>query len=188
MTGNQKQLKEVAARAKAFETEREPERLREAFLALDDVVLAQEADPEERALLRAAVLGWWLQLLQTLDEHLDPAFDPKDKPQVLVEPPPTSSGAVLRPGADPALIDDPAARAAYEKAIAENRKKAERYRMNVHLGRLNQQVTPRSEVFIRSAYTKSVADQAEVRAAVEKTIENPARKAALLAVLASPKP
>ena len=188
MTGNQEHLKEVEARAKAFETEREPERLREAFLSLEQVVLSQEADPAARALLRAAVLGWWLKLLRTLDEHLDPAFVPKDVPEKVVEPPPTSSGAVLRPGADPALIDDPVARAAYEKAIADNRAKAERYRMNIHLGRLNQQVTPRSEAFLRSEYTKSAADQAEARAAIEKTIEDPARKAALLAIVAPPKP
>jgi hypothetical protein len=180
MTNNEKYLKDTQAHAKDFEVGLEPERLREAYMALENVILAQEPDTNARIQLRATVLSSWLYLLQILDRFLDPNFNPNDVPEKFVQPPPLMGGVLLRPGADPALIDDPVARAEYEKAIAANRVKAEKYRLQVHLHRLDEQIPQRAEAFICNSYTFAPSDRDEVKAQILKMIKNPLRQAVLL--------
>jgi hypothetical protein len=179
MTENQKFLKETEKQLKEFEAGREPDRLTLAYLALDKVSPAHEHDPKVRAKVRAEALSLWLQLIDILDRLLDANFNPKDVPEKFVEPPPVPGGVVLRPGADPALIPDPKVRAEYEKAIAENRAKADHYRLQTHLRRLNERIPLRAEEFIRKSYTSASRDQWELRTAIDKFIKDPARKASL---------
>lgn len=188
MTDNQKYLNEAQARVKEFEAELEPERLREAYMALEDVILVQETDPKSRARLRTNALSLWLHLLQLLDRFLDPKFNPEDVPEMLVQPPPTTGDVVYPPGADPALIDDPKARAEYEKAIAANRAKADHYRLQINLRRLDERITPRAEAFIRNFYTPAAIDQKELQTAIDEIIRDPRRKAGLLKLLSSSQP
>jgi hypothetical protein len=188
MTDNDQHLMEAEALEKKFQVEMEAERLREAFGALENVRLELASDPAVRARLRAATLHSWLHLVRTLDHHLDPDFDPSAVPEMRVQPPPTSDGRVLRPGADPASIEDPKARANYEQAIADNRARAERYRLQVHLRRLDERVTPRVEAFIRGAYTQSALDLQELRAAIDQVIDGPHRRAELTKLLSPPSP
>jgi hypothetical protein len=182
MTDNQKNLNKAKARIKEFEAEREPERLREASLAIDDVNLPAERDPETRGQLRSSALSVWLQLLGILDRYVVPNFNPKDVPQTRVQPPPTSGGIVYPPGADPELIDDPKARAEYKKAIAENNAKTDRYRLQVELGRMSERISQRAKAFIKNSYTSSEQDQHELKSAIEKEVKDAARKADLLSV------
>ena len=183
MTDNQKYLDEARKRVKAFEAELEPERLREAYMALENVRLVMEHDPKARARVRSECLVEWLNLLQLLDRFLDPNFNPRDVPPKLAQPPPTRSGVVYPAGADPNLIDDPTARAQYEKAIQANRAKIDRYRLQTHLSRLNESLPPRAEAFIRSSYTSAKGDQKELRNAIETIIKDQKRKERLLALL-----
>lgn len=187
MTGNQKCLNDAQKRIDEFKAELEPERLREAYIALANVDLDQERDPVTRARLRLDTFFSWMRLLQILDGFLDPKFDPGDVPAMLVQPPPTKDGVLYAPGADPTLIDDPKARSEYEKAIAENTTKAEHYRMQVHLRRLDERITPRVETFIRDSYASTPSDQQELRMAIEQTITAPARKSAVLRLLVQEK-
>jgi hypothetical protein len=186
MTNNQKHLDEAEADVKKFEAEREPERLREAYMALENVSLPEEPDPAARAELRKSSLSAWLRLLEVVDRFLDPTFDVNDVPNMLVQPPPTTAGVVYPPGADPALIDDPVARARYEKAVAANRAKLESFRVQVQLQRVNERLTPRAETFILDTYTPSLRDQEELRGAIDRIITSPKRKAALSILLAPP--
>jgi hypothetical protein len=180
MADNEKYLDQARERAKTFEAELEPERLREAYMALENVRLVVENDPKVRYKLRAECLIEWLGLLRLLDRFLDPGFNPRDVPPRLIQPPPTKAGVIYPPGADPALIDDPKARSEYERAIQANQAKIESHRLQTHLSRLNETLFSRAADFIRSSYTASKRDQEEVRRAVEKHIENSRRKAALL--------
>ncbi|MDD5033745.1 MAG: hypothetical protein PHE55_03225 [Methylococcaceae bacterium] len=179
-TDNEKSLVETQTHIKEFEAEMEPERLREAYQALENVILLQESDPKSRAQLRTTTLSLWLRLIQLLERFSDPRFDVKDVPVLGVQPPPTPGGVVYPPGADPALIEDPVARAEYEKAITTNRAKTEQYRLQVHLHRLDEPITQRAEAFIRDAYTFTPSDREEAKAAILKTIKNPQRQAGLL--------
>jgi hypothetical protein len=180
MTDNQKHLAEAQARSMEFVDTREPERLREAFLALEEVHPAEELDPGLRAQVRSAALAVWLELLALLDRSLDPGFDPSDVPPKRVEPPPLPGGVQLPPGAEPGRIPDPAARAEYEQAIAANRARAEHYRQQIHLRRLDERMPPRVDAFITGSYLATPRDQAELRAAIDRKIQDPRRKAHLM--------
>ena len=188
MTENEKFIKEAEEKIEAFKSEKEPERLRESSMALENIVLAKEHNTEIRKKMRSKSLNLWLTLLQILDKNLDPNFDSEDIPMRSIVPPPTSNGAAYPAGADPALIDDPKARAEYEKAIAENRKKTENYRLQIQLGRLNEKIPPRAENFIRNSFNDSMEDQEELRTAIEAKIEKPERKADLLKLLEPSQP
>ena len=185
MTKNETNLEQSRTNAKEFQATQEPELLKEAYLALENVLLPEEDDPKERGRLRTRSLEQWLHLIQLVDDSRDPNFNADDVPERIVEPPPTSG---LRPGARPALIKDPKQRAEYERAITANRKKAKNYRLQIHLGRLNERITPRAEGFILDSYTQAAADQEEVRTAIEKTIKDPRRKAKLLKLVRPAQP
>ncbi|MFY0582731.1 hypothetical protein ACN28S_58150 [Cystobacter fuscus] len=186
MTENQNYLEQARAHIQEFQAELETERLREASMALENVVLMKEHDPRTRARLRSDCLFLWLHLLQLVDGNLDPGFNPEDVPINLVQPPPTSGGVVYPPGADPALIDDPQKRAEYEKAIAASREKANKYRLQVQLHRVNDYIPPRVKAFIRDSYNSTPGDQRELKTAIEKNIKDVGRKAWLLTLLDTP--
>jgi hypothetical protein len=187
MTENKKHLKQAQELIKAFETEKEPERLNEASMSLENVNLAQEYDLTSRHQLRAECLALHLTLLQILDKYIDPKFNPDDVPSTVVQPH-LSDGRVLRPGVDPAKISDPQDRAEYEKAIAENRAKARNYSLQTELRRLNERIPPRAEEFIRNSYTSSADDQKELKTAIDEKIENEARRAELSKLLTASQP
>ena len=188
MTENERYIKEAREKIGAFETETEAERLNEASSALENVVLEQEYDARIRTRLRSECLTLWLELVRVIDRRLDPKFDSEDVPTKLVQPPLNSDGTLYPPGADPALINDPKARAEYEKAIAENRAKSANYRIQIQLRRLNESIPPRAAEFIENSYTASDDDQKEVKAAIDRLIEDPARHADFSKLLKSSKP
>jgi hypothetical protein len=130
----------------------------------------------------------WLSLVAALDRHLDPKFNPNDLPELKVQPPPTSKGVMYPPGVDPAVIDDPKARAEYEKALAARQPKADQYRLQIRLRRLNEDIPQRAVAFIRKNYSSGSPDQEVVRTAIDKIIRNPERKAELLKSLQPPAP
>lgn len=179
MTDNEKHFKEASEFIKAFEKEKEPERLREASLELEDVDLRREHNSKIRHKLRSDCLELWLTILQMIDKHLDSSFDPKDVPQMSVMPPETKSGIQLPPGAAPSSIDDPQARQEYEKAIKDNRARQEYYLTQTEMRELNENLPPKVDAFIRNAYTNSESDRAEVRAAIDRIIKNELRKESL---------
>lgn len=183
MGDNEKKLKAARSLVQAFESEKEPERLNEAARALQSVNLRREYDAVKRHELRAHCLATWLQILQIIDSNLQPNFDQRDVPPKSVQPPPTSSGVVYPPGAAPAVIDDPKARAEYEKAVKENREKQENYRLQIYFKRLNEDISPVAEDFIRNSYVRVQNDRDEVKAAVEKTITDQTRKDRLISIL-----
>jgi len=188
MTENEKYIKEARKKISAFEKENEAERLREASMALENVVLEQEYNVKIRHRLRRECLTLWLDSVRIIDHNLDPEFKADDIPPRLVQPPPTSDGTAYAPGADPALIDEPKARKEYEKARADNQAKIVKYRRQTQLRRLNERIPPRAEEFIRKSFTSFSNDQNELKTAVDAKIENPARKAEMLKLLAASKP
>ena len=188
MNENQKYLKEAREHAREFEDKTEPELLKQSYLALENVLLLEEDDPKIRGQLRTDSLDLWLHLIGLLDRRLDPNFNPDDVPGRAVQPPPTSEGVVYAPGADPALIDDPKAKAQYQKAVADNRAKKIHYALQTDLRRLNERITLRTEEFIRNFYTPAPGDQEKLKTAIDKNIKNPRRKADLLKLLTPTQP
>ena len=174
MTDNEKHLKEASEFIKAFEKEREPERLREASMELEDVDLRRVHDVKVRHKQRSDCLELWLTIIQTIDKNLDSSFDPEVVLPMKVSPPKLRDGTQLPPGAAPNLIDDPKAREEYEKAIKENRAKQENYPLQTQLRELNEVIPGKVDSFIRGAYTSS--DNVEIKAAIDRILENESRK------------
>jgi hypothetical protein len=162
----------------AFEAEREPERLREAYIDLENVILSEERDAAARAELREDCLSAWLLILEVQDRYLDPAFDRADVPPRHVPLPPEISFE-----ADPWQIDDPVQRARWEEACRSHEARIDAYRLQMDLHLLNEEIPPRVEAFIGRAYTSDPRDQAELRTAIDRIITRPQRKAALRQLL-----
>jgi hypothetical protein len=185
-TDNEKHLKQAADLIKAFNTEREPERLREATLELDEVDLRRVSDKKLRHKQRAQCLELWLTVINTVDKNLDANFDPDFSPPLKVSPPPLKDGTVLMPGADPKLIDDPKAREEYEKAIKENRAKQEASLIQTQLRELNERLPSKFDSYVQRVFTRSDEDKAEIRAAIDRIIENETRRVSLYRTIEEP--
>ena len=183
MTNNPEYLNQARKHLQEFETAHDAQQLREAYMAIENVVLVEEHDPQIRNRLRKDTLTVWLRLLRVLDQFVDPDFDPNDEPEDLVQPPPTTGGVIYPPGADPALIDDPKARAEYEAAIAKNRKKIEDYNLQLQLSRLSERISQRADSFIATSWLPLPRSENELKAAIEENIQDPKRKAHLLALI-----
>jgi len=179
---NGKHMSENTARAAAqlaeFEQKKEPLCLQAASDLLEGVDLAKEPDAMKRLGLRRETLQLWLALLALIDQHLEPNFNPEDRPSVSVIPP-RSGKVAYPPGIDPQAIPDPQARQQYEAAIKKNQQHAVAYRLQTLLRRLDQSVSPKVERFIRMSYTTVPGDQREVSETVKKLIRNPQRADAL---------
>lgn len=188
MTDNEKRLLEASARIEAFDKEKEPERLREAVLELEDLNLRRVHDARFRHKLRLDSLKLWLTIIRRIDSYLDSSFDPEKVPQMLVMPPQTKSGIQYPPGASPAVVDDPQAREDYEKAVKANREKQENYLLQSQLLDLNDMISPRVHAFIRNAFTTSALDNNELKGSIDTIIENSVRKESLYQSIPLPPP
>ncbi len=169
MSSNKKYLDDTRVLIVEFEKELDPDKLLEAFGALQNVVLAKEAESGERQQVRRGALVLWLALFEAAHRHVDDGFNPDDVPELNIQPPATSGGVVYPPGADPALIDDPAARKKYEIDIAESRRKAVWYRLQTTLRRTNGRIRKQLRDFIVESYTQTESDQNEMFNTIEAT-------------------
>lgn len=179
MTDNEKHLEKASELVKAFAKEKEPERLREAAIELENIDLRRIYEAKPRRKLRAEAMEVWLAVIQTIDKNLDPTFDPDDVPTMKVMPPKLKDGTQLPPGADAKAIDDPQARQEYEKAVKANRAKQESYLIQSQLAELNETITAKFKAFIRRDYGDTTDERNEVRDAIEK-IKNDDRRTKLL--------
>ena len=84
----------------------------------------------------------------TLFVDVDPPINPDDEPMLT--------------GMDPKAIKNPAARAAYEKAIADNTKAAEEQNEQLYIQRLLDHTVPKVEQYLVKAYSKNPLNDAEL--------------------------
>lgn len=187
MTDNEEHLKKASELIKAFSKEKEPERLREAALSLEEIDLKHIYVKADRERVRSEALVYWLVIIQTIDSNLDPAFDQNETLPLKVSPPPLKDGTELPPGVAPDKIDDPKQREEYEKAVKTNREKQEKYLIQSQLYELNEPLTKRAEAFIQNNFAKNDEDRKTVQQAVERQIKNEQRKASFLGLLETSK-
>jgi len=145
---------------------------------LQGIGLADEKDPMKQRALRKDTLHGWLALFGAIDAALDPRFDPKDLPQVRVSPP-VSEGIHYPPGVDPSVLKDPAARAEYQRKIAENERKTANYSLQFKLRRLDEGLMPQAEAFIEGAYSTDPEDRRELEETIAAAKLDPRRAATL---------
>ena len=125
-----------------------------------------------------------LHFLAALGHHLDPRFDPADKPVVGAPPPPSHHGPVYPTGqVDPSDIADPAERAEYERAVAVSKAYARWYDTQSQLRRIDERATRFLELLLREQYRDTAADRDEFEALLAASPLDEARRRALRALL-----
>ena len=165
----------------AFEKEQDPTLLYQAL----EVIEAAEKDlsPEDRTARKQAV-SRWMRFFAALDQYIDPAWDPDDKPVQGVPPPSSHSGAVYPSGeVDPASIADPAERAEYEEALKANKALRKWYDVQFQLRRIDERALGFFELFLNERYTDAPADQQELEDLLNASQVDEARQNQLLALI-----
>jgi hypothetical protein len=122
----------------------------------DPVALAQGVDPRvvHDSLSRvtddpeSVVVDLLLEVWQRLDDETEAARMPAEPVYRNVPPP---DGALVRSGVDPSVIDDPALRAQYERAIRENQYRAAELRTTLALRRAYSEYITRASEVLREA-------------------------------------
>ncbi len=157
---------------KTFEGDKDPHALEQAA----ELVVARQVDkalePRER---REHLTRLWFSVLNHLDRHRDPNFNYDDVPELSVAPP-LGPGMPSISGMDPQSVTDPVLRRDYEEAIERNRQKAERYRFQKQLQKVDRRFSRQLEAYLRSAYSQSPADVQELSHSIENQVESAKRK------------
>lgn len=171
-----------AARAAVvqYDTSRDLNLLQQAGEKLEGVDLLGVAAVGERQEARLQTLVTWMVILSRVDAAKDPSFDADDAPLMRVAPPKKAGEPAYLPGVDPKRVRDPGQRAQYLQAIEENRKKAERSRLQWSVQALDTEVSEGARRFLKRYYTKAPVDQQELLRTMEKAGINSQRQQAIL--------
>lgn len=170
--------KQVARKFEAFENEADASRVHEALELIEAAErTAGSADERDLALRRR------LQFFAALDRSIDPAWDPQKLP-VKGAAPPEHHGAVHGSGeVDPATIADPAARAAYERALEASRAYANWYDIQFELRRIDERALRFVERLLAERYAGAPADRAAFEHLLADSSLTEARKQQLRALM-----
>jgi len=122
---------------------------------------------------RRLKLELWLKAIDKIDRTIDKNFDPSDAPQINISPP---VGAGLRAGVSPIDIKDPKLRKQYEEALKVNKQKADRYRLQHALRRLDKIWSTQVLVYRKSNYTSKAEDVKEIHDLIDKVLSSSQRK------------
>jgi len=173
-------IKEVTALTEQFDSKPDAELLRRAYQKLEGIRLHIELRAEGRLRMRAATSALWIRMLNQIDAHLSADFDPENSPRIQPKLPPAKDGEPYPPGTDPQTIPDPQDRSAFIKATADHRRSLESYRLQVHLYRLNEQLTESARNYFILAYQSTPQEQQELKMVLQNGIKRADRKAEFL--------
>jgi hypothetical protein len=107
------------------------------------------ADRQDWPRSRSMIAQFWLRAWQRLDEELKKPFDRNDLPEENIRPPAATG---LPAGVSPEAIRDSALRVEYEKALGENNRKAEHFRLRLALERLELPFKETAKGYVSTAY------------------------------------
>ena len=157
----------------AFASEENPDLLQVALNEVENV--QRYARAEDRDACRRG-LSLLLTFVAGLDQHIDPAWDPKKVPLTRVPPPepyiPTTANGEI----DPAEITDPELRARYEQQLRENRDEVKRYHVQHQLRRLAERASDDFKLFGERCFNGSSAEWREFQAFIDSASLTDARR------------
>jgi hypothetical protein len=147
--------------------------------ALEEVKAAQRHTAAGDTVARQRTLSLTLELLASLDQQIDPKWDPKDAP--VRRAPPRVPGLSVKPNGevDPAEISDPETRARYEQELRAIKESSKHRSAQLELRRLDEHTTDHLKLFVERCYTGSDADRQEFEESVEASSLSDARKNSL---------
>ena len=122
--------------------------------------------PSKEVISRNEVAAMWCHLVARIEQGIDPNFDERDRPPLNAPLPKGLSWG--HSGMPPEAISDPILRAEYEKAIADNHKKAEYWNEQVHL-RMERRLIPLFCVRMSQLFSDSPESIADVRRILQQS-------------------
>jgi hypothetical protein len=122
-----------------------------SFLMFDPLII----DDMTWRSLRQQKAELWLAARRRVAVSVDPAFDFDDRPFINV---PTPTGSHTPAGSSPQSIKDPKLRAEYERAVAKNSAKAQRFNDQYWLKRSASDFYKNVERYLVNAYSRPPAD------------------------------
>lgn len=182
MSDNENNLRLAQLRAGEFRATGDPDKLHQAINALSQLSPETDANRATATAFDLKALHSWLSVLDLIDRHRDPAFDP-NAPLFQQVSPPAVGEVRLMPGADPELIRDPVAREKYKADIAANDRKLQQARLQTRLRKLEPDVVEAVHDALCQAYRDRSKKDA-LTLAVNELIGNQTRKAELLEFIA----
>jgi len=131
---------------------------------------------------RCLKLQSWLLSLDVLEKSIDKDFNADDVPEENIAPP-LVEGAVLDSGIRPDAIKDPKVREQYKLAIKANDVKAERYRFQNKLRKLDRDWSSNVSTFIKNHYSSQSQDINEVNTLIDKFLSSTLKREQMKSVL-----
>jgi hypothetical protein len=127
--------------------------------------------------LRQQKAELWLAARRRVAASVDPAFDFDDRPFINV---PTPTGSHVPAGSSPQSIKDPKLRAEYERAIAKNSAKAQRFNDQYWLKRNASDFYKNVERYLVNAYSRSPADFTQLERLLSQYVDDNRVRAQIL--------
>jgi hypothetical protein len=119
--------------------------------------------------LRRQKAQFWLEGWLRVSKAIDPSFDFDDMPLLNIAPPRATG---LPAGISPSAIKNPQLRAEYERAIAQNRTKAERYSQQYWLKSNGPRFFGEVEQYLVNAYSRPPSDLQELQQLLSRYIQD----------------
>jgi hypothetical protein len=176
-----KQIDDAKAELAHYASTKDPEQLESAIRSLEHADLLEAETGAERLAMRLEVGQLWMGAFEALTSGIDPAFDPEDRPQMNLVPPPGRNQAYSS-GVSPTAIREPEIRAAYEADLQKNKEKVESRRIQNRLRLMEDRAAESVERFIRRFYTLAQADRTALTELVNRAKVAPKTRERFLAV------
>jgi hypothetical protein len=165
--------KKIADVFAAFEREQDPELVYGALNEVEDVHRQTQAEDRDACKRGLSLL---LNFLTALDKHIDPKWNPKQKPVLPALPPIPDAPDLVNAQVDLDAIKDPDLRARYEQAIKTHREKRQRYRVQLELRYIEERAIDDLKLFAERCFTSSSAERREFEELLQKSSLSEARK------------
>lgn len=162
----------IASRLEAFQNAHNIDELIQIGKDIECLPIVQKTDFATWTEQRRSKLKLWLTALDKIDRMMDPKFDPDDAPLKNIAP----SSSAYDSGIAPSAIKDLKVREQYEQAIKANAEKAERYRFQKKLRKLDRDWSSKVSAYIKSQYTSDVRDINEIDALIDMHLADSPRK------------
>lgn len=148
--------------------------LAQIAMDIESLSITRKTDSTAWKEQRKAKLELWLKALDKLSRMMDVKFNPEDLPRLNIAPPLGVTG--LRAGVSSSEIKDPKLRKQYEQALMLNAEKAERYRFQNELRKLDKDWSSKVRSYIKSQYSSDAQDIKEINTLIDLQFSGSPRK------------
>lgn len=176
--GAKLKYQQVADQIKECEKSKNTYALKKPLKTIEAIWTGEQSKVDWKS-LRYLKTKLWFYLLNYVDKRVDPAFNPKDVPEMNISVPigtnRIATNEVLYAGMPPEGIKDPELRQRYKEALKQNSEKATQYNAQSDLCQLREEFALRLKRYIASAY-KLPEDMGEIQELMDLEIPDKATR------------